>query len=122
LHYSYKLQTCIYIFATYLVYTSYKSKGCFMIDIALLTALFIVGFNGSLHCVGMCGPIVGILGMNTETNSHGKKIGTAICYNLGRITTYMLLGVIAMILSIAMKDLKPLQIIVRYFAGIVMLF
>ena len=93
-----------------------------MIDIALLTALFIVGFNGSLHCVGMCGPIVGILGMNTETNSHGKKIGTAICYNLGRITTYMLLGVIAMILSIAMKDLKPLQIIVRYFAGIVMLF
>ena len=93
-----------------------------MIDIALLTAVFIVGFNGSLHCVGMCGPIVGILGMNTETNSHGKKIGTAICYNLGRITTYMLLGVVAMILSIAMKDLKPLQIIVRYFAGIVMLF
>ena len=93
-----------------------------MIDIALLTAVFIVGFNGSLHCVGMCGPIIGILGMNTDANTHKKKIGAAICYNLGRITTYVLLGFVAMLLSIAMNDLKPLQIIVRYFAGIVMLF
>ncbi|GAA5103146.1 sulfite exporter TauE/SafE family protein [Wohlfahrtiimonas larvae] len=93
-----------------------------MIDIALLTAVFVVGFNGSLHCFGMCGPVVGILGMNTEAKGNGRKIGAALCYNLGRITTYMLLGVIAMLLSVAMKDLKPLQIVIRYFAGIVMLF
>lgn len=93
-----------------------------MIDIALLTAIFIMGFNGSLHCVGMCGPVVGILGMNSESKGHRQKIGMAVCYNLGRITTYMGLGIIAMILSIAMKDLKPIQLIVRYFAGIVMLF
>ena len=93
-----------------------------MIDIALLTAVFVVGFNGSLHCFGMCGPVVGILGMNTEAKSNGRKIGAALCYNLGRITTYMLLGVVAMLLSVAMKDLKPLQVVIRYFAGIVMLF
>ena len=93
-----------------------------MIDIALLTTVFLVGLNGSLHCVGMCGPIVGILGMNTETNGNKKKIGTAICYNLGRISTYVFLGCIAMVLSIAMKDLKPLQIIVRYLAGLTMFF
>lgn len=93
-----------------------------MIDIALLTAVFVVGFNGSLHCFGMCGPVVGILGMNTEAKGSGRKIGAALCYNFGRITTYMLLGVVAMLLSVAMKDLKPLQIVIRYFAGIVMLF
>ena len=93
-----------------------------MIDIALLTAVFVVGFNGSLHCVGMCGPVVGILGMNTQANTTRKKLLSALCYNFGRITTYMLLGVIAMILSVAMKDLKPVQIVVRYLAGIVMFF
>lgn len=93
-----------------------------MIDIALLTAVFIVGFNGSLHCFGMCGPVVGILGMNTQTNGHRKKLAAAIFYNLGRITTYVFLGVIAMLLSIAMKDLKPVQVVLRYVAGIIMLF
>ena len=93
-----------------------------MIDIALLTAVFVVGFNGSLHCVGMCGPVVGILGMNTQANTTRKKLLSALCYNFGRITTYMLLGVIAMILSVAMKDLKPVQVVVRYLAGLVMFF
>lgn len=93
-----------------------------MFDIALLSTLFLVGLNGSLHCVGMCGPIVGLLGMNTDVKGGTKKVGTAFCYNLGRITTYVLLGFVAMILSIAMNDLKPLQIIVRYFAGIIMFF
>lgn len=93
-----------------------------MIDIALLTAVFVVGFNGSLHCVGMCGPVVGILGMNTQANTTRKKLLSALCYNFGRITTYMFLGVIAMILSVAMKDLKPVQVVVRYLAGLVMFF
>lgn len=93
-----------------------------MLDITLLAAVFLVGLNGSVHCVGMCGPIVGILGMNTETTGAGKKVGTAICYNLGRISTYVILGFIAMLLSIAMQDLKPLQIVIRYFSGVVMLF
>lgn len=93
-----------------------------MIDITLLTAVFLVGLNGSLHCVGMCGPIVGILGMNTEADTHRKRIGTAIFYNLGRISTYVILGFVAMLLSIAMQDLKPLQIVIRYFSGVIMLF
>ncbi|GGZ74904.1 hypothetical protein GCM10007161_02190 [Ignatzschineria indica] len=93
-----------------------------MIDITLLAAVFLVGLNGSLHCVGMCGPIVGILGMNTDANTHSKRIGTAICYNLGRISTYVILGFVAMLLSVAMQDLKPLQIVIRYFSGMIMLF
>lgn len=93
-----------------------------MIDIALLTAVFVVGFNGSLHCVGMCGPVVGILGMNTQADTPRKKVLAALCYNLGRITTYMFLGVIAMLLSVAMNDLKPVQVVVRYLAGLIMFF
>lgn len=88
----------------------------------LLMAAFVAGFNGSLHCFGMCGPVVGVLGMNTQANGKRKKLIAAACYNLGRITTYILLGVVAMLLSVAMNDLKPLQIIMRYLAGIIMLF
>ena len=54
----------------------------------LWTAL-ILGFAGSLHCVGMCGPIALAL------PSHGRSdVWNKVIYNLGRITTYALLGTI----------------------------
>jgi len=48
-----------------------------------------LGFLGSLHCVGMCGPISLAL-------SSGKRqfwLGRLL-YNLGRTTTYVLLGLV----------------------------
>ena len=84
----------------------------------LIITAFLLGLYGSGHCISMCGPVVGILGMNTQTN----RVTAAFLYNLGRITTYSLLGIIAAILSIAMNDLKPIQLILRYLAGILMFF
>lgn len=84
----------------------------------LIITAFLLGLYGSGHCISMCGPVVGILGMNTQTN----RITAAFLYNLGRITTYSFLGIIAAILSIAMNDLKPIQLALRYLAGILMLF
>ena len=57
----------------------------------LLTA-FMLGFAGSLHCAGMCGPIVlamPVVGTNAVTQSIGR-----LAYNGGRIVTYGILGVI----------------------------
>jgi len=53
-----------------------------------ITAL-IMGFAGSLHCAGMCSPLA-----MAVTNAQSRAMYNRILYNLGRITTYGLLGVI----------------------------
>ncbi|MEE9371738.1 MAG: sulfite exporter TauE/SafE family protein [Saprospiraceae bacterium] len=52
---------------------------------------FTLGFFGSIHCIGMCGP----LAMGVSRNggrSFRKSLFYALVYNLGRISTYALLG------------------------------
>lgn len=51
---------------------------------------FIVGLAGSLHCIGMCGPIVVALPVFGE--SQLKILMGRILYNLGRVVTYAALG------------------------------
>lgn len=57
----------------------------------LWTAL-IMGLAGSLHCVGMCGPLALSIPMQQNGGSSGWK--TALLYNAGRITMYALLGAV----------------------------
>jgi hypothetical protein len=51
---------------------------------------FIVGFVGSLHCVGMCGPIA--LALPVFGESKLQIFIGRVLYNMGRIITYALLG------------------------------
>ncbi|MBK7090157.1 MAG: sulfite exporter TauE/SafE family protein [bacterium] len=53
---------------------------------------FVVGLLGSLHCVGMCGPIVAAL----PQGEGGKMAFLAgrLLYNLGRVVTYAIIGLI----------------------------
>jgi hypothetical protein len=51
---------------------------------------FAVGLLGSLHCIGMCGPIV--LALPVIGDSQLKIFIGRILYNLGRIVTYTLMG------------------------------
>ncbi|MBK9511260.1 MAG: sulfite exporter TauE/SafE family protein [Cytophagaceae bacterium] len=53
-------------------------------------AAFLLGLVGSLHCVGMCGPLTLLL-PQTAYNSY-KFIFGRLLYNGGRIITYSLLG------------------------------
>ncbi len=55
----------------------------------LLTGLAI-GFFGSFHCVGMCGPIALILPVAGKT--FAIRLLSRILYNIGRIITYSALG------------------------------
>jgi hypothetical protein len=50
----------------------------------------IMGFIGSLHCIGMCGPIAMML--PADTSKHWKFIVGRVLYNSGRIMTYAILG------------------------------
>ncbi len=61
--------------------------------IGLITA-FLLGFWGSLHCVGMCGGIVGVLN-NSLANKDGNKWTFWLGYNFGRIFSYSIAGGIA---------------------------
>ena len=55
----------------------------------LITAL-VLGLMGSFHCVGMCGPIA--LSLPLRGDNFGQKITGGLLYNLGRTTTYGVMG------------------------------
>lgn len=57
----------------------------------LSTALF-TGFMGSLHCVGMCGPIAMALPLGRQTFG-GRMLGILL-YNVGRVFTYSIIGAV----------------------------
>lgn len=57
----------------------------------LLTALAL-GFFGSLHCVGMCGPIV--LALPGKSAAFSRFMGLRLVYNAGRVLTYAWLGLL----------------------------
>ena len=52
----------------------------------------VLGLAGSLHCAGMCGPIA--LALPLKSDSIGSKIFSGFLYNIGRTTTYALMGAI----------------------------
>lgn len=56
-----------------------------------LTLVFGFGLAGSLHCLGMCGPIV----LSYSVALRGPRLAAHAAYNAGRILTYMLLGAVA---------------------------
>lgn len=56
----------------------------------MLWAGAIIGFAGSLHCIGMCGPIV--LALPGSAADRFRLIAGGILYNVGRAVTYALLG------------------------------
>jgi sulfite exporter TauE/SafE len=53
---------------------------------------FLIGFFGSFHCVGMCGPIV--LALPVGNASTFKLVVSRVAYNFGRILTYTFFGAV----------------------------
>lgn len=58
----------------------------------LFIVAFSIGIVGSFHCVGMCGPLA--MSLPLSNNSYAAKFWGSLVYNLGRITTYSLFGVL----------------------------
>lgn len=65
-----------------------------------------IGFFGSFHCIGMCGPIA--LALPGKNDSTISLIGGRLLYNFGRVITYTFLGVIFGLIghSIALAGLQ----------------
>ena len=58
----------------------------------LILSAFSLGFLGSFHCIGMCGPIA--LALPVQHLQGASRLGGILLYNAGRITTYALLGLL----------------------------
>ncbi len=55
---------------------------------AVLTGVLVASIVGSVHCIAMCGPLVGLHG-------GAKTLRLSLVHSLGRLTTYVVLGAIA---------------------------
>lgn len=54
---------------------------------------FTLGLMGSLHCIGMCGPLA-IAFCNREHYTPTQHLRSSVLYNLGRTATYAVLGLL----------------------------
>lgn len=57
-----------------------------------LWTAFLLGLIGSLHCAGMCGPLA--LALPATGNTPPAHVLGRVAYNVGRIVTYCLLGIV----------------------------
>jgi sulfite exporter TauE/SafE len=83
--------------------------------IAMLPAIALGSLLGSIHCVAMCGPLVGLHG-------GARTIRLALVHALGRLTTYALLGTLAGLVGRAIDlagDLGTVQRAASLVAGAV---
>ncbi len=71
---------------------------------------FLVGFLGGLHCVGMCGGIVGALSLGARPQRTPLALlPLQLAYNLGRIGSYTLAGALMGALGAVLTQLGPIH-------------
>ena len=78
-----------------------------------------LGFLGSLHCIGMCGPIA--LALPSQSKSKLGFYSGRILYNLGRVVTYSIMGLVIGLIGQKI-NLAGYQQIVSIVLGVVILF
>ncbi|NUQ61255.1 MAG: sulfite exporter TauE/SafE family protein [Pirellulales bacterium] len=61
----------------------------------LLTAVIVASLLGSLHCAGMCGPLVAFAVGDGRRQSWTNRMGLQAAYHGGRLVTYAAVGGIA---------------------------
>lgn len=61
----------------------------------------IFGFVGSFHCIGMCGPIALSLPVRKDTLT--SRVVSILIYNLGRVITYAVIGLLFGLLGFGFK-------------------
>ncbi|MBT5232058.1 MAG: sigma 54-interacting transcriptional regulator [Methylococcales bacterium] len=91
-------------------------------DFSFFAALAL-GFFSTVHCIGMCGGIMGALSYG-QVNSRRKKMALLLSYNLGRITSYSIAG--ALVASFGHAILAKISpenglIILQSLAGLMMI-
>jgi len=87
------------------------------LDPAVLTTAFLAGLLGSGHCFGMCGGIAAGLG----AMSKGRAVVPALQFNLARLASYAVLGLIAAVVLSGVSNLVPIGRWLRLLTAVMIL-
>ncbi len=91
-----------------------------MIDFNIFLSLFVLGLVSSTHCIGMCGGIMGALTMAIPAQAKTKRGFILVAYNLGRIASYALMGLLAGVFAKQIAALGGVTIL-RVIAGLLLI-
>lgn len=92
-----------------------------------LTAAFLVGLFGGVHCIGMCGGIVGTLGLGLPEPVRARPLATLpylFLYNAGRVLSYTAAGALMGgigALAIHWLAIREAQLLLQVVAGLFMI-
>ncbi len=86
-------------------------------------AVFLIGLLGGTHCIGMCGGIVSALTVQIPGQVK-RQWPIQLAYNLGRISTYTLLGTLAGAIGtvgLLFNDVLPVQMALYVLANVMLI-
>ncbi len=87
-----------------------------------LPLVFLGGFLGSSHCIGMCGGFAVMLGVDQPSSRRNLQV--QLIYSFGRISTYVFLGVLAgwltQRLTLSTQLMRTLPAVLCLLAGLVL--
>lgn len=93
----------------------------------VLISVFLMGLLGGVHCLGMCGGVVAMLtaGLDPQVRSNPSKVALFhLNYNLGRILSYILMGVVFGLLGAVLAQtlqMNSFDKALRVFSGVLMI-
>ncbi|GAA0785971.1 sulfite exporter TauE/SafE family protein [Marinobacterium sediminicola] len=90
-----------------------------MIDPTHILSALLFGLAGSTHCVGMCGGIAGSVAMSRGAAGSGG-LPLLVAFNLGRVFSYMIAGVLMGFLGQSLASSPELTIGLRTLAALIM--
>jgi sulfite exporter TauE/SafE len=88
---------------------------------AQFAAAFLIGLLGGVHCVGMCGGIVGALAVQTPNRCRAWILH--LTYSAGRIASYAVAGAIMGAIGSAglfFDQILPVQLLLYVFANLIL--
>ena len=90
------------------------------IDALPLLTAFTIGLLGGAHCLGMCGGVMGALTIAVDKSQQWQRILIIAFYNIGRITSYVLIAVLFYFLVDSIERYLALSFM-RLVAGILLI-
>jgi sulfite exporter TauE/SafE len=93
------------------------NPGLLWLDPAVLSTAFLAGLLGSGHCFGMCGGIAAGLG----AMSQGRAVVPALQFNLARLASYAILGLLAATVLSGVSGLVPIGRWLRVLTAVMIL-
>lgn len=78
-----------------------------MVELMVYSAAMMMGLFSAPHCVGMCGGLIAAMSLGIEGQSFSQRLVAVLKYNLGRLFSYSMLGIIVGVLGASFAAVVP---------------